>query len=291
MENWDDFRLILALARSGSLRAAANDLNLTHTTVARRLASLQDRRGDLFEKGPGGYSPTALGRALVEVAESMERLTLEGARYQRSVDQDISGKITLSLPEAIAQYLLLDEIVAFCAAYSAIDLRVETSYRFVDLDRSEADIVVRGAQEPPEHLVGRRLFPYYAAYYGNREYIASTPVEKLRWIAPSPESRSANWLENSPFPDAPVVISIDDITARHKAVVAGLGLSRDACFMADPEPDLVRLSDDPPQPLQDLWVLTHPDLRHSPRVRLMMDFISQAIIARKSLVTGGVLQG
>jgi DNA-binding transcriptional LysR family regulator len=286
MDNWDDYRLILALVRCGTLRGAASHLGLTHTTVSRRLAVLQDARGRLFEKQPGGYAPTALGNALIEVAKRMESLSLTAERHQRAMDQDIAGTVTLSLPEAIAQYLLLEDLLDFAAAYPGVDLRVETSYRFVDLDRSEADVVVRGAQEPPDHLVGRRLFPYYVAYYGNREYLESTPRDQLRWIAPGPEARSLGWLENSPYPEVPIALCIDDITARHRALVMGLGLTRGACYMADPEPGLVRLSAQPPKPMQDLWVLTHPDLRDTPRIRLLMDFIAQALTAKKSLVLG-----
>ena len=56
--------------------------------------------------------------------------------------------------------------------------------------------------------------------------------------------------------------------------------------MADPEPSLVRLSDDPPVPQQELWVLTHPDLRDTPRIRVVTDFIYKAMKAKEPLVVG-----
>ncbi|RGP41183.1 hypothetical protein BPTFM16_01479 [Altererythrobacter insulae] len=286
MTEWDDYRIILALARTGTLRSSAVELGLTHTTVSRRLSEIERSRGRLFDKHSRGYQPTLLGSALVDVAESMEKLTLAGARYQRALDEGLEGLVTLSLPEAIAQYLLLGDLLAFAELYPAIELRVETSYRFVDLDRSEADVVLRGANEPPEHLVGRRLFHNHVAFYADRDYLANTPKEQLRWIAPTPEARSANWLEDSPFPDAPVALAIDDITARHRALVQGLGMSRGACFMADPEPNLVRLSDDAPVPQQELWVLTHPDLRDTPRIKVVTDFIYRTMKAKEPLVIG-----
>ncbi len=290
MNDWDDYRLILALARAGTMRGAANALGLTHTTVSRRLATLQDARGRLFEKGPGGYRATKLGDALIEVAERMERLTLTAMRQQKAFGEDLSGPITLSLPEAIAQYLLLEDLLEFTALYPAVNLTVETSYRFVDLDRSEADVVVRGAQNPPEHLVGRRLFPNCVTYYGDRDYLARTPKEDFRWIAPSVAATDPDWLGNSPYPDAPIALLIDDITARHRALVQGLGLSRGACFMADPEPNLVRLTSQPPVPQQEIWVLTHPDLRQTPRIRALMDFIANAMLKKRDLVLGQLAQ-
>ncbi|MBD2841250.1 LysR family transcriptional regulator [Erythrobacter rubeus] len=290
MSDWDDYRLILALARAGTLRAAALELGLTHTTVSRRLAVLQDSRGAVFEKRPEGYVPTPLGSALIDVAENMEGLALAGARYQRASDKDLAGVVTLSLPEAIAQYLLLEDLLDFAQSYPEIELRVQTSYRFVDLDRSEADVVVRGAFQPPDHLVGRRLYPNCVAYYANREYLETTPRDQLCWIAPGPEARMPGWLENSPFPEIPIAISIDDITARHRALVKGLGLSRGACFMADPEPGLVRLGDAPPEAQQDIWVLTHPDLRYTPRIRLVMDHVASAMTKKRGLVLGELPQ-
>lgn len=286
MSDWDDYRLILALARAGTLRAAAGELGLTHTTVSRRLAVIEDARGRLFDKNPQRYRPTALGRALVEVAEGMENLTNAGARYQKALDEDLSGPVTLSLPEPVAQYLLLDDVFELCAAYPQIELRIDASSRFADLDRLEADVVVRGTPEPPEHLVGRRLFPNCVTYYAHRDYLANTPCAQLRWIAPASDGMWPRWLEGSPFPDAPVGVVIDDIVTRHLALVKGMGLGRGACFMADPVPQLVRLVEDEPLPQQDFWVLTHPDLRHTPRIRAVMDFITGAMKRKEDLVTG-----
>lgn len=247
---------------------------------------IEDARGPLFEKLPRGNRPTPLGEALIDVAGRMESLTHAGARYERAVGQDLSGVVTVSLPEPVAQYLLLNELFELHEAFPQIELRINTSIRFVDLDRLEADIVVRGSQQPPDHLVGRRLFPTCITYYANRDYLASTPRDKLRWLAPTSAGMWPDWLENSPYPEAPVALLCDDIVTRHRALVAGLGLARGACFMADPEPSLVRLTDDEPIPQQDFWVLTHPDLRHTPRVRAVMDFLVRAMKSKERLVLG-----
>ncbi|MEM6585167.1 MAG: LysR family transcriptional regulator [Pseudomonadota bacterium] len=286
MNDWDDYRLILALARTGTLRAAAGELGMTHTTVSRRLTVIEDARGPVFEKHPGGYRPTRLGEALIDVAGRMESLTHAGARYERAVEQDLSGVVTLSLPEPVAQYLLLEDLFELAEAFPRIELRVNTSVRLVDLDRLEADVVVRGQQAPPDHLVGRRLFPNCITYYANREYLAKTPPDQLRWIAPTSAGLYPDWLEKSPYPQAPVILQSDDIVTRHRALVQGLGMARGACFMADADRDLVRLTDEPPIRQQDFWVLTHPDLRHTPRVRAVMDFMVRAMRAKEDRVLG-----
>lgn len=208
------------------------------------------------------------------------------ARGISAVDQNLSGVVTLSLPEPVAQYLLLEELFNLHEAFPQIELRINPSIGFVDLDRLEADVVLRGTQQPPDHLVGRRLFPTCITYYANRDYLASTPRDQLRWIAPLSAGLWPDWLESSPFPEAPVAMQIDDIVTRHHALVKGLGLARGACFMADPEPDVIRLTDDAPIPQQDFWVLTHPDLRHTPRIRAVMDFLIEAMKSKEDLVLG-----
>ncbi|MEO9470181.1 LysR family transcriptional regulator [Parasphingorhabdus sp.] len=286
MENWDDYRLIIALSRAGTMRRAAETLGLTHTTVSRRLAILEKSRGQIFEKNTRGYRTTDLGDAMLSVAERIEHLTFAGTRYQNANEASVSGPVRLSVPEAVAQYMLLDDLFRFSKLYPEINLTVETSYSFANLDKSEADVVVRGAQEPSDHLVGRRLFANHVTYYADRNYLDRTPANELRWIAPASDGLWPSWIENSPFPNVPVAMVIDDITARHRALVKGYGLGRGACFMADPESNLVRLSTEPPVPQQDFWVLTHPDLRDTPRIKLLMDFIVAAILQKRQLIYG-----
>ena len=50
MIDWDDVRYFLAVARAGSVRAAAGRLGVTHSTVLRRIAQLEDRLGHICSK-------------------------------------------------------------------------------------------------------------------------------------------------------------------------------------------------------------------------------------------------
>ena len=45
MIDWDDVRYFLAVARGGSVRAAAQRLGVNHATVLRRVAQLEERLG------------------------------------------------------------------------------------------------------------------------------------------------------------------------------------------------------------------------------------------------------
>lgn len=288
MENWDDYRFILALDRSGTVRSAASLLGVTHSTVSRRLAVINERYGKpVFERAAGGYRKTELGVQLVEAAQEMEGISFSADRRRKADETELSGPITLSIPDVLGQYLLLDYLADFCQRYPGIKLSMQSTYRFADLDRSEADVVVRSVAKPPEHLVGRRLFPYALSHYCRRDYLEKTAPADRRWITVVAPSGVPRWIADSPFPDVPVGMMSDDVTLRHKAVMNGHGMIFGACYMSDPEPDLMRVPNSPPPfPVADFWVLTHPDLKNTPRIKLLMRFLAAALLENQDLIEG-----
>ncbi|MGI2259343.1 LysR family transcriptional regulator [Shewanella sp. GXUN23E] len=287
MENWDDYRVILALYRGKSLRQAALTLNMNHSTVCRRVAQLNRKyAAPVFDCSPKGYLLTAFGESLLASAQQIEAFALRDLRATRSAHIALSGSITLSVPPAIAQFLLLGHLLAFQQRYPQISLNVHTSYQLVDLDSSEADIVVRASNTPPEHLVGRRLFAIAVAYYASRDYLSRTTSQDYRWITACSQNQRPEWLADTPWPDAAIALKIDDLVLRHQAAAAGKGLIRGACYIANAFPELIRIDNHPPEPFQDLWVLTHPDLRQIARIKLLMDFLTEKLSANESLITG-----
>lgn len=287
MNDWDDYRLLLALDRSGTVRGAAKRLGINHATVSRRLAHLQANGAPtLFERISGGYQATRTGKLLVEAAEQIEAITLTTERRRRATVSELVGNIRLSLSTMMAQSLLLDELAAFSRRYPYIDLEIDTSIQFADLDRSEADVVVRGGNEPGDHLVGRRLFPYALSYYCSHTYLETTPPSDRRWLQYAGSLDSMEWIARSPQPNAPVGMYIDDLVVLQRAAAAGHGMIRTACFMGDTDPALMRLPEAETEAHRDLWVLTHPDLKQTPRIRLLMDCLITALQDKQDLIAG-----
>lgn len=287
MNNWQDYQLILSLYRSGTMRGAAGVLGVNHATISRRLTQLNKEYNELvFERTVDGYKPTESGKVLVEAALKIEEIDLLAQRGLQNVDSSLAGQIRLSIPPTIGQFLLMQPLHRFTQMYPDIDLIVDHSFRLVDLDRAEADIVIRGENSPPEHLVGRSLCQYSLCFYGQKSYLQHTPRSELRWIGKSNDNPLPDWTKGSGFEDVPVGIRLDDISSRHYAAVDGLGLTRGACYMADSEPTLVRLAGCKPIPFQNLWVLTHPHLRNTPRIKLLMTFLSDTILAHQTDLLG-----
>ena len=199
---------------------------------------------------------------------------------------NLSGPIRVSMGEPIAQCLLGGALLQFMRMHQNIELTIETSINLVDLNRSEADVVIRSTQNPPEHLVGRRLFPYFLCEYAAKGYLESTRPEDRRWLAFSRSISGPDWIATSSFPEAPIGLRSDDLMWLLSAARAGAGMIRTACYMADPDPELERLPGAEPFPAQDLWVLTHPDLKNAPRIKHLMRHLSATLKDQGDLIQG-----
>ena len=288
MKGWDDYQFILALARHKTVRGAAQTLGVNHSTVSRRLAWLnQSERQVLFERIQGGYQITEFGQNWLTAAEEMEAVILSADRKQRAnQNSTLTGKVSISVSVPIAEFLLSNSLGEFRSAYPNIQLCIDATEVNVNLDRSEADVVLRSAVCPPEHLVGRRLIPYSVGFYGNREYMRNTLPQDYSWIGSQDEAETLEWIKDSPYPEAPLATSTTGYHMRYLALSAGMGLARAACFMADQNPKLVRLPNTDVFESLDLWVLTHPDLRASPRIRAVMGFLADTILNQRALIIG-----
>lgn len=287
MQNWDDFRLILALHRHKTLRAAANELGINHATVSRRLATLNRFQGRaIFEPTASGHQATQLGLELIASAKEMEQHSEKALRQWRTSDENSGGAIRLSLPATLGNHLLLPYLSTFCQENPSLDITIHSSYAPVDLNKSEADIVVRASNSPPEQLVGRRLFPYYLGYYAAENYLQSTPEKEQLWIGSDDDSLFDQWVENSPRPGCKIGVRISDIEMRHQYASLGKGLLRGACYMADRNPRLTRLENSKIEPGHELWVLTHPDLKSLPRIKKIMRFLADTLTDNKALISG-----
>ena len=101
MLDWDDLRLFLAVARSGSFLASGRKLALNHTTLARRIAGLEAALGTrLFDRSPRGVQLTRAGAELLEHADRVEAEILAAGRGLAGQEQQVSGTVRLATPEA-----------------------------------------------------------------------------------------------------------------------------------------------------------------------------------------------
>ena len=282
--HWDDLRYALAVARAGTLSGAAEALGVSHTTVGRRLRALEEGLGvRLFDATPEGFHPTEAGADLVAVAERMEAdsLALEGRVLGR--DARWTGALRVSVMELVFR-AFRGVFVSFLERYPGIDLTVTATDDAVSLARREADVVLRLTNQPPEGLVGRKVGHLQFAPYAARSLVErvgeGAPLGAFPWIHWD-ERLNMQWLDAwlaQQAPGARVALRVDlSAAAMHELVAAGVGVQFLACVEGDADSSLVRLGPLDPFACRDLWVLTLPELRTTPRVRAFTDHMAEQL--------------
>ena len=291
MMDWDDLKVFLAVQRNASVRAAAEALGLSHSTVSRRLQTLEAALGArLFLRRAEGLALTETGSDLVAHAEQIESGVQAMTLAVLGRDAQLSGRVRLSLPPPLAQHLIMPILADFATAYPEIDLEVISTYGFTDLDRQHADIAIRFQAEPDRHLVGRRLPDMAYSVYASPAYIArhqfQGPDADAVWILWKESDRALPWFARTPFPDCGFGPIIPDPLSQIAAARAGLGMVYTMCLIGDADPGLARVPGAGVMQDRTGWILAHPDARSSHRVRVCMAHLANGIARHRAALAG-----
>ncbi|NRD89618.1 LysR family transcriptional regulator [Sphingopyxis sp. BSNA05] len=290
--DWEEVKTFRMVMEVGTVRAAAKQLGVHHSTVSRRIEQLEkslDSR--LFERRPEGYFPTASGEELAHVADRFSEELFAVERHIAGRDNELTGTLKVTMAEPFAVAFFADRLPEFCDAYPGLDLQILTSFDLLDVARREADIAIRMDNNPPDALVGKRLFSYYTSIYANPDYLARQDFENrpedARWIGWSEhDGRYPDWTQDSEYARVPVWGSFASMTLQVQMARAGMGLVMVPCIAADGVPGLVRATNRDPLPSRDIWILTHEDLRRTARVRAFMDFAETVLRDNRAALQG-----
>lgn len=285
---WDDLRIVLAIARAGSSRGAAAELGVGHATVNRRLAGLERALGTrLFDRSRDGLRSTEAGTAVATAAERVEAEMLRVHREVVGRDTDPRGKLRVSVPYAVLRGFLGEDLRAFARLYPGVDLALDVTDRFTDLRRLEADVSIRMAHEVTDDVVGRRLCRYAKSIYAAPEVaeaLAAGHVEDVAWLGwPEPGDAADDgngWVRDTPWPALATRHDLPSHLMQVEAARAGLGLAMLPCFLGDAEPGLVRVVGAPEIADRHLWLLLRPDIRQTAVTRAFVDLMAVSILAR-----------
>jgi len=285
---WDDLRIFLAVARAGSISGAAKRLGVQHSTVSRRLRSLEEQLGThLIERKKSGYELTEAGEELQLAARKIEVEILEFEGEMSGKDSGATGELRVSAINNMASTALMPVFARFSDAYPNIELHVLVSNKFVKLAERDADIAIRLTNTPLDTLMGTRLTTVASAVYGSRDYCAKVQAggTEPKWLGVECCGFHMSWTKDA-CPDKAHNFYVDDTLLTVAALKAGAGLAYLPCFMGDSEPSLVRFR--PPEPKHDLglWLVYHRDLRRTKRVRLFREHMQQEIKELRDLFEG-----
>src|SRR5258705_2854677 len=281
--DWESLRTVLAVTRAKSLAGAARALDLRHSTIYRRIEEAERRLGQpLFDRHRGGWTANALGETAARAAQAMEQAALEAERQLLGADARLEGTVRVAASELIGGYLLARLVPQFLAEHPGMEIELDLSNRNLDLTRREADIAVRATLAPPESLLGRKLATLPYAVYAAPSLLkrGKTPaLRALPWIGHDERLASlpaARWLERT-LPGMRARLRVDSLTAMLRCALAGAGAVVLPVFAGSQERGLVRITDVIPGVGNDLWALSHPDLRGNARVRAWSDHLAAGV--------------
>jgi DNA-binding transcriptional LysR family regulator len=290
---WDDFRLVKTIAEAKGLAGAAERLGVNHSTVFRRLGQLEEALGvKLFERHRTGYALTAAGEEMSALAERMEEEVAGFARKLAGQTVSPAGELRVTTNDTLLAHLLTPLFARFLKAYPEVRLDIVLANQALNLSKRDADVAIRATDNPPETLVGRRVATIAWGIYGRAadypEGFDFTDIDKVPWVTLADSFtnfKAARYPRERTAPER-LVYKLNTVHGLTEAVEAGIGIGPLPCFIADQKPGLVRLAPPNPDFSTGLWLLTHPDLRHSARVRAFLDFTAAEIAKQRRLLEG-----
>src|SRR6201987_3804329 len=292
MIDWDDVRYFLAVARGGSVRAAAERLGVNHSTVLRRIAQLEERLGaHMFEKLPSGYRLTAAGEEVLELANQMEASSHQLETRVLGRDQSVRGLLRVTLAPPLARHLPMPDFAEFARLHPEIEIEIQSSGELANLPNREADVAIRVVYDRktlPLNLHGLMGPELFGGVYMSRDRLAAWRAgahDPIRWSVISIHG-IPDWASDGEVRTTEVPFRTTDAEAQLVAVRQGLGLTTLPCFVGDADPLLVRVPGTDLHMYGTVWLLTQGETRKTKRVRLFTEFVSRRLTAYAPLLAG-----
>lgn len=279
MFDWQDLYYFTVLARTQSLSAAARELQVEHATVGRRVDALEKALGvKLVDRLPRSRPLTAQGLALAQVAAGMGEMATEVLRLSRVASIELAGTVRVSCPPSIANHCIAPHVARLRADYPQLNLVLMPSTQLAALDKGEADIALRTVRPDEEALVRRKVgvvrFGLYAAP-------AFNPLPASQWTFIAYDNSRDHlpqqaWLHQLRG-QRPIVFAASDLITQQMAARAHVGAVVLPTLVGDHDPLLARLPTVSDGPMRDIWLTVYPDIRRSPSVKVVMEFLVACI--------------
>ena len=281
--NWDDARVFLAVCRESTLRGAARVLGVDQATVGRRVTALEKSlSATLFLRTSEGYALTALGEAALHAVEKMELSALELERQIQGLDDRLTGIVRVSTTDSLAIDFLIPAIARLHGKHPDVRVQLDASTQMISLAKREADIAVRNARPDNPDLIARRIARWPVGLFASQEYLDAHGVpapgsafegHDLVVYQPYLAGNKELTLVSEPLTRGRIVSSLGSGLLVRRAIAAGIGIGEIPVYMGERD-GLVRLWPDRTRPVPyDVWLVTHADLRHTARVRVVIDEI------------------
>ncbi|MGO4313678.1 LysR family transcriptional regulator [Pseudomonas sp. KB_15] len=281
--NWDDARVFLAVCRETTLRGAARVLGVDQATVGRRITALErSLSATLFLRTSEGYALTAVGESALKAVEKMEHSALELERQIQGLDDRLTGTVRVSTTDSLAIDFLIPAIARLHQQHPDVRVQLDATTQILSLAKREADIAVRNTRPENPDLIARRIARWPVGLFASQAYVDAHGVPEpgsafaghdLVVYQPYLQGNKDLTLIAEPVARGRIVASLSSSLLVRRSIAAGIGVGEITVYIGEKE-GLVRLWPERSRPLPyDIWLVTHADLRHTARVRAVIDEI------------------
>ena len=278
--DWSDLRIFLAIAREGTLGAAARKIGQTQPTMGRRLRALETSLGQtLFQRTADGLVLTDEGTAVLRHAERIEDEALALERHLSGAETHLDGLLRLSSSDWFGTVMLSPVIAAFGKRHPKVTVELLTDARLYSLPRREADLVFRIKPFSEPEVISRKLLHIPYALYGKKGSKPPRAGDAVRVVTMNAEFSDmpdAVWLKRA-LPNADIASRSNNRQAQAELCASGGGLAVLPRPLGDRDRRLVALDIGTPPPGRDTFVGYHRDLRRLARLRALLDLVIERL--------------
>ncbi|MEX0954226.1 MAG: LysR family transcriptional regulator [Rhizobiaceae bacterium] len=281
--DWNLVRSFVAVAEAGSLSGAARRLAASQPTLGRHVAELEQALGIvLFRRGRTGYELTENGAAFLERAVVMRESADALTRLAVGREEKIAGTVRITASEVVATYVLPAMLARFGVAEPGIEIELVASNQVGNLLRRDADIAVRMTEPAQDDIVVRKIADLPLVACASQAYLdrRGRPLKTTDLIDHDliGYDRTGEIIQG--FAYFGVAVDRHDFRFRTDSQVAlweairagnGVGFAQRSLVNRDQNVEIVLPG--LVLPKLPMWLAMHHDVRHSPRIRRVTDFL------------------
>jgi len=291
-QNWDDLRFFLAVCRTNSFIAAAARLQVTHTTVSRRITALEDSLDtQLFLRSEKGCRLTPAGEALLPHAEQLETTVVNLEESVRGRDSQLSGTIRIGTPDGLGNCFLATHLGEFQKRHPDLEIELIAVPMYYSLSKREIDILITITRPTSANIIVRKVSSYRLGLFASKGYLNNHDKisnnedlaghDLIDYIKDLLYDESLRFL-NEFISNKTARFRSSTVIGQMSAMVAGAGIGVIPYFMAHTEPSLAPVLPDL-YVERNFWLQVNQDTRQLARVRATIDFIINQIETNKEL--------
>jgi DNA-binding transcriptional LysR family regulator len=283
--DWSTLAEFLTIADEGSISRAAASLGVSQPALSRRLLALEESLDlSLFVRSQRGLILTAAGERVRSLAERM-RETATAIESAAQLGQDrVSGVVRISAPEArLGTDWLPRVLLPLRSEHPELSFEIVIENRIADLERRAVDIAIRAAEPKGDQLTARRVAKIGWGLFASKSYLGvkSPPRERAELhqhdfvvYEQARDRRQNTWLDERGLGDRLVLLT-SNVETSFNAICAGWGIGMMPLIVGAADPRLVRILPDSERISMAIWLVTHAELKKSPKIRAVFSHLAR----------------